>query len=1100
MSERELPPPPSAPRSFQAGAATPNPSAAPAASPAFLQPLVSPGSAPVLAGLDLLFGSLSPEILAGSAEQALRRLNCSARRPGPASPSMAPAPRAGCASPPSHQASSAADVGLGADVAACAEFLPPPPPLKPGDKPRTAASLEARSISLHAQVSPRGARLRSIIVAPNRAEEELRQRIPQDPQGKWQIVRPKFWWRKINPSFPRAARAAPMQRSSRGELASESDPFKGRCFRCLSALHFVRDCKDTVRCLDCKKPGHRARDCLSKRSAAAGATSATQPLPPAPPRQPQASAAAMPSPRRRLGTELEPGHPSTRPGEVYSSSLSTPEMEAAATDMRRTHLAILVSDPRLNISTRSIAKALQEELKFPLEDIHVLASFPDDFLARFDQPWQRDMALERGTILLRRGSFALTTWSPTTRGRPQTWRFYCRLTVESLPLNAWDDVPTIKAVLGGACELDKIERRSTRRDNTAALFVWVWCLDPDLIPKVKPHSILNRPAERRQDLPEGAPAEEGRDSLLYRILIHLDKVVDYSPIDEGRRRRGVLWPQVYRKDWHFGVEDGMPGPRTRPVRDRLGPSSHSQRRDDDRDDARDARRGGSRRGDRRDGDAAGLAGGSRRSAERCHNHHDDYDRRHSRSPDRRRRGDTTRHRSRSAGAADARVEVTEDQQADQAAAPSPPRASNRRSRSRSRTPTDSRAWGCTPSPPPGFLAYPAAVSLPSPPMVDFGASDALRCGVRAASPVGLVHFTTSIPPPPSPLIPWEELPGPQPGLGCGGLEDRWSANIADVQADDTRTYYPLSPPHLRSPLHMPPEHQAVDHWAAFFGEQSAEFVPNITSIQAWQELWQEDPTPPADQPPSDLLQPRLAMEDGTPGGWGSRSRDSLTGSEKLLAAAHSGQALATPTSPGWQLQDIFSTPPARPALPQLSDSSSEDLDDATLCEVTPKSNALRALRDANHVGHGLMEGITKGVGQLHVDPKTSLMSKLLGMISPSLLGFPTNSKPKKKRTTPRHLLCMDTAIRRSERPATKSSTMLASRRAQASACKQLGLIQREDEFDDAVQAQYLRLFQRPLTQDSLQGLALLADAAHRPGFVLPEQDLHELLREAPTEV
>jgi hypothetical protein len=187
-------------------------------------------------------------------------------------------------------------------------------------------------------------------------------------------------------------------------------------------------------------------------------------------------------------------------------------------------------------------------------------------------------------------------------------------------------------------------------------------------------------------------------------------------------------------------------------------------------------------------------------------------------------------------------------------------------------------------------------------------------------------------------------------------------------------------------------------------------------------------------------------------------------------------------------------------VPQLSDSSSEDLDDATLCEVTLKSNALRALRDANLVGPGLMEGITQGVGQLQVDPKTSLMSKLLGMISPSLLGFPTNSKPKKKRTTPRHLLCMDTAIRRSERPATKSSTMLASRRAQASACKQLGLIQREDEFDDAVQAQYLRLFQTPLTQDSLQGLALLADATHRPGFVLPEHDLHELLREAPTAV
>jgi hypothetical protein len=252
-------------------------------------------------------------------------------------------------------------------------------------------------------------------------------------------------------------------------------------------------------------------------------------------------------------------------------------MEVAATEMRRTHLAILVSDTRLNISTRSIAKALQERLSFPWEDIHVSASYPDDFLVRFAQPWQRDEVLEAGTLLLRRGSLALTTWSPTARGQPQTWRFYCRIVLEGIPLNAWEDEPTIKAVIGGACELDRIERRSILKDNTAAVFVWVWCLDPDRIPKIKPHSILGRPAERRHDLPEGTPAEEGRDGPLYRILVHIDKVIDYTPIDESRRRRGVPWPQVFRKDWAFGVEDGKPGPRTRPIRDRLGPSSHSRR-------------------------------------------------------------------------------------------------------------------------------------------------------------------------------------------------------------------------------------------------------------------------------------------------------------------------------------------------------------------------------------------------------------------------------------------------------------------------------------------------------------------------------------------
>jgi hypothetical protein len=206
-----------------------------------------------------------------------------------------------------------------------------------------------------------------------------------------------------------------------------------------------------------------------------------------------------------------------------------------------------------------------------------------------------------------------------------------------------------------------------------------------------------------------------------------------------------------------------------------------------------------------------------------------------------------------------------------------------------------------------------------------------------------------------------------------------------------------------------------------------------------------------------------------------------------------------PRSPGWQLQDIFATPPVKAAF-RTSSSSSEDLEDAVLQEVTLKSNALRALRDAKLCGPGLMEELTDGVAKLQVDPKTSLMSKFLGLLSPSLLGFPTNSRPKKKRAAPRSLLCMDTAVRRSERPATKSSTLLASRRAQASACKQLGLIQREDEFNDEVQAQYMCMFRHPLTQGNIQGLAVLAEAATRPGFVLPEHDMLELLRETPTAV
>ncbi|KAK1650861.1 hypothetical protein QYE76_068666 [Lolium multiflorum] len=220
--------------------------------------------------------------------------------------------------------------------------------------------------------------------------------------------------------------------------------------------------------------GHIGRNCTTKRVPAG----ANPPPPPPPPRfvgPRQANACAWPA----LGGPaaprmvLSPGHPSNRPDEVFSISISMPAMERAATEMRRTHLTIIIPGPRLNISTRSLAKALQDELNFDWEDIQVSASYPYDFLVRFTHPWQRDTALELGSVPLRRGKMALTTWSPTARGWPQTWRFYCRVALENLPLNTWEDEDTVKAVLDGGCELNRIEQRSVLQDNTAALFTWV---------------------------------------------------------------------------------------------------------------------------------------------------------------------------------------------------------------------------------------------------------------------------------------------------------------------------------------------------------------------------------------------------------------------------------------------------------------------------------------------------------------------------------------------------------------------------------------------------------------------------------------------------
>jgi hypothetical protein len=195
--------------------------------------------------------------------------------------------------------------------------------------------------------------------------------------------------------------------------------------------------------------------------------------------------------------------------------------------------------------------------------------------------------------------------------------------------------------------------------------------------------------------------------------------------------------------------------------------------------------------------------------------------------------------------------------------------------------------------------------------------------------------------------------------------------------------------------------------------------------------------------------------------------------ERTVYEINEFTALLEPASTGWQLHDIFATPAAAPALqmtagqPPHSPSPPElasDSDDDRLFEVTLKCNALRALREAELCGAATftdepnspakprlqqpepptMEDVTSKVAGMHVDPKTGIMSKLMGMLSPSLLGFPTNSARKKKVDLKKQAQAA-ACSRRSERPTTRASSLLTTHRAQASACKHLGLIQHESD-------------------------------------------------------
>ncbi|KAM0827544.1 hypothetical protein ACQ4PT_068131 [Festuca glaucescens] len=99
-------------------------------------------------------------------------------------------------------------------------------------------------------------------------------------------------------SYLEAARcpAAPQPKTPSAPLKTLNLSLDG-CFRCLSSLHLVRECRDPIRCRGCGRSGHRLRECTMPFPQPTFVPTITTPSPPAAPRRPATPyPSALPSP------------------------------------------------------------------------------------------------------------------------------------------------------------------------------------------------------------------------------------------------------------------------------------------------------------------------------------------------------------------------------------------------------------------------------------------------------------------------------------------------------------------------------------------------------------------------------------------------------------------------------------------------------------------------------------------------------------------------------------------------------------------------------------------------------------------------------------
>ncbi|KAI4996007.1 hypothetical protein ZWY2020_040509 [Hordeum vulgare] len=289
-----------------------------------------------------------------------------------------------------------------------------------------------------------------------------------------------------------------------------------------------------------------------------------------------------------------PGVAHRRPATSTFSVVSTPEMEDEAYRKCTTALLLTAVGPCSGIIADMVAGDVEHGQGFPRRDICVAPCFPEDFLLVLSECHQRDLVFERRQLVVAGVKLLLRPWFPPPGGN-RAWRFYCRVAIEGLPLNAWS-WDNVQEVIGKKCTLDLIESQSTTKTNVSGLFAWIWAWDPDLIPRASNFNVISRPdvARPRRSLPQGTPSKQGTEGPHFPVLIHLDVVQDYTPVED----EDLEWSRIYEhKDWKMGTKDGERRPR---VAVSEGHAPAVRHNDNDADDGYNdgARRRGKRSGAR----------------------------------------------------------------------------------------------------------------------------------------------------------------------------------------------------------------------------------------------------------------------------------------------------------------------------------------------------------------------------------------------------------------------------------------------------------------------------------------------------------------------
>jgi hypothetical protein len=163
-----------------------------------------------------------------------------------------------------------------------------------------------------------------------------------------------------------------------------------------------------------------------------------------------------------------------------------------------------------------------------------------------------------------------------------------------------------------------------------------------------------------------------------------------------------------------------------------------------------------------------------------------------------------------------------------------------------------------------------------------------------------------------------------------------------------------------------------------------------------------------------------------------------------------------------------------------------------------EKRARSALEAAGLTGAGLLDMLTSRVGALQIDDQRAFIARIAALLSPSVLGTaPLKDPPARPTHLKKKLFGSIRGQRKSTRLHKLRNSFSSSRRSQADICKQLGLINSIDDFNDDTLMSYINLFKAPIPEANIAKLVKIAGVDSPSQLRLPAEELQALLEELP---